>query len=229
MKKHHILLSVLTLLGIYACRSNQEELVTKGTEYFPLRIGDKHTYKIDTVVYDLFQKKIDTFSNIVYEEVVEKYADFNGDTMYRIELSTYDNIKKKYVVFKSFLRSIKDNFALENMNNSTEVKMIFPISSYKTKGSNYTWNANMYNSREPDVVKYTSVFIPYNNGVSTFNDCVSIKLNKPQRGTINKIKEEVYAKNIGLVFRYTDSTDLLKSPANDTFPSGKRIFIKLIN
>jgi len=229
MKKHHILFLSLLISAVYACRSNQEEIVTKGLEYFPLEIGQKHTYKIDTVIYDLFQKKIDTFSNIVYEEIVDKYVDFNGDTMYRVELSTYDNVKLKYVVFKSFLRSVKDNFALENMNNSTEVKMIFPISAYKTKGSNYTWNANMYNNREPDIVKYTSVFVPYNNGVTTFNNGVSIKLNRPLRGTINKIKEEVYAKDIGLVYRFTDSTDLLKTPSNDTFPSGKRIFIKLIN
>lgn len=229
MKKHPILFLTFAVLAFYACRSNKEEIVTKGEEYFPLQVGLRHTYKIDTVVFDLFQKTIDTFSNVVYEEIVEKYVDLNGDTMYRIELSTYNDVKKKNVVFKSFTRNIKNNFAFENMNNSAEVKMIFPISSYKTKGSNYTWNANMFNSRDPDIVKYTSVFTPYNNGSSTFNDCVSVKLNKPMRGTINKIKEEVYAKNIGLVYRFTDSTDLLKTPANDTFLSGKRIFIKLIN
>ena len=178
MKKHPILFLTFAVLAFYACRSNKEEIVTKGEEYFPLQVGLRHTYKIDTVVFDLFQKTIDTFSNVVYEEIVEKYVDLNGDTMYRIELSTYNDVKKKNVVFKSFTRNIKNNFAFENMNNSTEVKMIFPISSYKTKGSNYTWNSNMFNSRDPDIVKYTSVFTPYNNGSSTFNDCVSIKLNK---------------------------------------------------
>jgi len=36
----------------------------------------------------------------------------------------------------------------------------------------------------------------------------------------------VYAKNIGLVYRFTDSTDYLQ---NDTFPSGKKTIIKLLN
>ncbi|MCC6817890.1 MAG: hypothetical protein IT245_03235 [Bacteroidia bacterium] len=230
MKNRHIWYLIILLSGINACRSSQEEAIVKGLEYFPIKIGDKKTYKIDTVVFDLFQKRIDTFSNIVYEEVVEQFVNFYGDSVYRIELSTFNTTKQKFVVFKSFERSIKDNYAIEKMDNSTEVKMIFPISNYKTKGSSYTWNANMFNNREPDIVKYTSVFTTFNNGINSYNNCVSIKLNKPLNGPIvNKIKEEVYAKDIGLVYRFTDSTDLLKSPDNDDFYSGKRIFIKLIN
>lgn len=229
MKKRHIVFLMILGIGFYACRSNQEDPVIKGEEYYPIKIGDKKVYKIDTIVYDLFTKTVDTISNTVYEEVVEKFADFHGDSVYRIELSTYDNIKQKFVVFKSYERSIKDNFALEKMDNAQEVKMIFPISSYKTKGSTFTWNANMYNSKDPDVVKYTSVFTPFNNGYKTYNNCVSVKLNKPLDGLINKKREEIYAKDVGLIYRFSDSTDLLKSQDGDTFYSGKRIFIKLMN
>lgn len=226
MKKTTIYIVLMTVSLFYACRNGQEELTIKGEEYFPIEIGNKHTYSIDTIVYDLFQRKIDTFSNIVQEEVVEKYVDLSGDTVYRIELSTYNQEKFKYVVFKSFERKIKDNYAMEKMENSTEVKMIFPISNYKTKGSTYTWNSNMFNGREPQIVKYTSVFTGFNNGNKNYSNCVSVKLSKPQTGIINNIKEEVYAKNIGLIYRFTDSTDYLQ---NDTFPSGKKTIIRLIN
>lgn len=226
MKKTTIYLGLLIISLIYACRNGQEELVIKGEEYFPTEIGSKHLYSIDTIVYDLFQRKIDTFSNIVQEEVVEKYVDLSGDTVYRIELSTYNQEKFKYVVFKSFERKIAGNYAMEKMENGTEVKMLFPISTYKTKGSTYTWNSNMFNSREPQIVKYSSVFTGYNLGSKAYSNCVSVKLSKPQTGIINNIKEEVYAKNIGLIYRFTDSTDYLQ---NDTFPSGKKTIIKLIN
>ncbi len=226
MKKTTIYIVLMIVSLFYACRNGQEELTIKGEEYFPIEIGNKHTYSIDTIVYDLFQRKIDTFSNIVQEEVVEKYVDLSGDTVYRIELSTYNQEKFKYVVFKSFERKIKDNYAMEKMENSTEVKMIFPISNYKTKGSTYTWNSNMFNGREPQIVKYTSVFTGFNNGIKNYSNCVSVKLSKPQTGIINNIKEEVYAKNVGLIYRFTDSTDYLQ---NDTFPSGKKTIIRLIN
>ena len=226
MKKTTIYIVLMIVSLVYACRNGQEELAVKGEEYFPVEIGNKHLYSIDTIVYDLFKQKIDTFSNIVQEEVVEKYVDLSGDTVYRIELSTYNQEKFKYVVFKSFERKIKGNYAMEKMENGTEVKMIFPISNYKTKGSTYTWNSNMFNGREPQIVKYTSVFTSYNNGNKNYSNCVSIKLSKPQTGIINNIKEEVYAKNVGLIYRFTDSTDYLQ---NDTFPSGKKTIIKLIN
>ncbi|MEZ4805138.1 MAG: hypothetical protein R2852_06565 [Bacteroidia bacterium] len=84
----------------------------------------------------------------------------------------------------------------------------------------------MFNNKEAKVVKYTSVFTAFHNGINPYNDCVEIKLSKPQRGIINSIREEVYAKNIGLVYRFTDSTDNL---LNDSFPSGIQTFIRLKN
>lgn len=226
MKKLHIFIIVLFIVSIYSCRSNKEERITKGEEYFPIKIGDKKLYSIDTVIFDLFKKRIDTFSNIVQEEVVEKFVDLSGDTVYRIELSVYRPDKFAFVAFKSFERKIKDNYAMEKMENNQEVKMLFPIAAYKTKGTSYTWNANMFNSRAPAILKFSSVFTPYKVGTTTYNDCVSVKYSKPKSGIENDIREEVYAKNIGLIYKFTDSTDLLQ---NDTFLSGKRIFIKLLN
>ncbi|MEZ4805137.1 MAG: hypothetical protein R2852_06560 [Bacteroidia bacterium] len=86
----------------------------KKAKYFPIRIGDVHTYAIDTVIFDLFQKKIDTISHIVREEVVERFVDASDDTVYRIELSTYNPLRFEWEVFKSFERKIVDNYALED-------------------------------------------------------------------------------------------------------------------
>lgn len=226
MKNSVLFVFALFSIVFYACRNDKEELVVKGQEYFPTKIGTKHLYKVDTVFYDLFQKKIDTFSNQFQEEVVEKFTNLSGDTIYRIELSKFNSDKGMFVPFMSFERKVVGNYAIETLNNGVEVKMLFPISTYKTKGTTYSWNLNMFNSREPKIVKYSSVFTGYNNGLNNFSNCVSIKLTKPTTGIINTVREEVYSKNIGLVYRFTDSTDYLQ---NDTFPSGKKIFVRLIN
>lgn len=227
MTKVRFLTLFSCILFLISCRSNSEEVVLKGSEYFPMKVGDIKYYEVDTIIYDLFQLSIDTISHTIKEEVVEKYTDQTNDTVYRITLSTYIPQKFDWVVFKSFERKIKDNYALEKMENKTEVKMLFPIANYKTKGSTYTWNANMFNTNEPLIVKYTSVFTSYHNGINPYNNCVSVKMNKPQNDAILiRIKEEVYAKNVGLVYRYTDSTDYLLDPS---FPSGKKVFIRLKN
>jgi len=212
------------LLLALACRSNKEERVLKGEEYFPVKIGDIRYYTVDTILFNAFIPSIDTIRREIREEVVEQIAYDDGDTAYRVELSTYNTSKSEWVPFQSFERKVIDNYAIEKMNNIQEVKLLFPIAEYKTKGSSYVWNTNMFNGKEPVIVKYSSVFKSYNNGINGYNNCVSIKLNKPQSGIVNNIKEEVYAKNIGLVYRFTDSTDYLMDTAH---LSGVRIFIRL--
>ncbi len=222
MKYKAVLIFCAVLMG--ACRNDKEERVLKGEEYFPIIPGTKKIYLVDTVLFNPFLPSIDTIHNRIMEEVVEKIAHGPGDTVYRIELSTYNDAKFQWIPFKSFERKIYDNYALEKMNNIQEVKMLFPIAEYKTKGSSYTWNTNMFNSKEPTMVKYSSVFKSFHNGRNPYNDCVSVHLNKPQTGLVNNVREEVYAKNMGLVYKFTDSTDYLMNPSH---LSGYRIFVRV--
>jgi hypothetical protein len=214
------------ILTIYSCRPSTEETVSKGTEYFPIKIGDIHYYQIDTLVYDLFKKEIDTFSSLVKEEVIEKFQDASNDTVFRVELSRFSESSSNWEVFRTFERKIVDNYAIEKLENITELKMIFPISSYKTKGSSYTWNINMFNNSDPLSVKYTSIFTSFYNGINPYNNCVSIKLNKPTIGRVNINRTEVYAKNIGLVYRFIENTNSLD---DSSFLNGSVTTVRLKN
>ena len=226
MIKTRLFFCLTLVITIYSCRTSTEETVSKGKEYFPMKIGDIHYYQIDTFVYDLFKKEIDTFSSLVKEEVVEKFANSNKDTIYRIDLSRFNDISFEWEVFRTFERKIVDNFAIEQLDNISELKMIFPISSYKTKGSSYTWNVNMFNLADPQAVKFTSVFTSFNNGINPYNNCVSIKLNKPKSGRVNQNRVEVYAKDIGLVYRLIENTNSLD---DSSFLSGSVTIVRLKN
>ena len=96
--------------------------------------------------------------------------------MYRVELSAYSTFKSKWEVQQTFTRKITGNYAIENIYNIQEVKLLFPISKYKTKGSTYGWNLNMLNNDEAANVKYVSVFTTYFNGFNSYNDCVNVSL-----------------------------------------------------
>lgn len=226
MIKMRLFFCLAVILTIYSCRPSTEETVSKGTEYFPIKIGDIHYYQIDTLVYDLFKKEIDTFSSLVKEEVIEKFQDATDDTVYRVELSRFSESSSNWEVFRTFERKIVDNYAIEKLDNISELKMIFPISSYKTKGSSYTWNINMFNNSDPLSVKYTSIFTSFYNGINPYNNCVSIKLNKPTIGRVNINRTEVYAKNIGLVYRFIENTNSLD---DSSFLNGSVTTVRLKN
>ena len=226
MIKMRLFFCLAVILTIYSCRPSTEETVSKGPEYFPIKIGDIHYYQIDTLVYDLFKKEIDTFSSLVKEEVIEKFQDASNDTVFRVELSRFSESSSNWEVFRTFERKIVDNYAIEKLDNISELKMIFPISSYKTKGSSYTWNINMFNNSDPLSVKYTSIFTSFYNGINPYNNCVSIKLNKPTIGRVNINRTEVYAKNIGLVYRFIENTNSLD---DSSFLNGSVTTVRLKN
>ncbi len=208
-----------------ACRNNSEEIKLKGEEFFPQRQGAIKYYMVDTFRFDNFTGKTDTTSFEYKEEIKEKFIDLAGDSFYRIELSIYNLKKLKYEIYKVIQRKIVGNYAIENIDNTPQVKMLFPISSYKTKGSSYTWNLNMLNALDEEKIKYTVIDKPFYNGINTFSNCVNIGLLKPQFGGIqNDIYEEVYAKNIGLVYRHIDKSNLF---ATTGFKAGFEIFVRL--
>lgn len=224
---------LICTLYFVSCKLGTEERTVKGEAYFPTTIGTESLFKVDTVLYNPFNQSIDTISHLFKEIAIEKYADNSGDTTYRIELQRWDVTKGEFVSFKSFERKIINNYAIEKLENKAEVKMLFPIAQYKTKGSGYTWNTNMFNTQAPVIIKYSSVFSAFNNGVKNYPDCIVLKLNKPQSGVIdinniviNNVREEVYAKDKGLIYRFIDSTDNL---AVQSALSGKRITVRRID
>src|SRR4051812_11001708 len=127
MMNARALLLILAIIPFASCRNDKEERATRGTEYFPIKIGTVKIYGVDTINYNPFNLTVDTISHDIREEVVEMFTDAAQDTVYRVELSTWSTAKSMWIPFRSFLRKVKDNYAIEAMENAQEVKLLFPI------------------------------------------------------------------------------------------------------
>jgi len=206
---------------ILSCRNNSEEVVLTGKEYYPIRLGESKIYIADTFIYDDFTGKTYKRSLEFKEEITDKLIDNAGDTFYRVELSTYNFVKLKWEIFKVIQRKLVGNYAIETIDNTAELKLLLPISNYKTKGSSYAWNINMLNKNDAERIKYTTVFKNFTKGTLNYNDCVTIGLVNNETGLVNNYREEVYAKNIGLVYRHIDKSNYLSS-------TGKRAGFEII-
>ncbi len=201
---------VLTLLLIFACKNSKEERATAGEEYFPLKVGDFKIYEVDSLIHDDFSNKTDTIKTELREQVVEKLIDNENDTIYRIELSSFDSKQLKWVTFLSFFRKIKGIYMIESQNNIKEVKILAPISNYKTRGSSHAWNINMFNQNDPQMVKFNKLFYKYTQNGIVYPECINIQLTRPISGIVNQYREEIYAKNKGLIFKKIDFSEFTK-------------------
>ncbi len=213
----------------YSCKTEKEEVEVVGNEYFPLKIGAIKIYQVDSFIHDPFADSTRTISREVKEEIVEQFLDNENDTAYRVEYSYYDKNQFKWRVFLSFSRKIKDNYIIEKLDNQKEVKLLTPISTYKTKGTTYSWNLNMYNNRDPENVKYSKVFYTHILDNKPYENCVNVQLTKPTNNLIIRFREEVYAKNIGLIYKRIDQSDFLNSSNTDSLnrKSGYEVIFRL--
>ena len=82
-----ILLSSLAfgalLLG--ACNKDQIAPPDLGYDYVPLEVGAWYEYKVDSVVFDEFNNRVDSFELELRDEIVEVFDDLDGRDAYRIE------------------------------------------------------------------------------------------------------------------------------------------------
>jgi hypothetical protein len=226
--KNYLLVALLLafLFAHQSCRKTTEERESFGNEYFPMKIGTVKFYQVDSFFFNAFFNTTDSVKQVIKEEVKEKLLNQYNDTIYRIELSRFNTQYSKWVVFKTFSRYIKDNMAIEDFDNIKEVKHLFPITTYKTRGSSYIWNMNMFNNKEAQFIKYAKVFTSYSVDNETYPNTVTILLNRPLKGLVNDIREEIYAKDVGLIYKHIDNSDY--TSYSDTLKrSGFEVFIRL--
>ncbi len=134
-----ILLSFI-LFMIYSCEKTKEEYDEDkfGYDYFPLEIGKYWIYKVDSTIYDDQGSKIINTISEVKEEVVERYTDQVGDTIYRIERSWRTGDSTSWKLTDVWTSYENNHQAFRTEENLKFIKFVFP----PIKG--LSWNGNLY-------------------------------------------------------------------------------------
>jgi hypothetical protein len=72
----------------------------------------------------------------------------------------------------------------------------------------------MFNTKESEKIKYTNIFKSFDNGFHLYDETVTTTLEKPETGLLVRLRQEVYATNVGLVYRHIEESDALNGPKN---------------
>ena len=192
------------LITILSCKNQTEELSLNNVDYCPLKVGDVKLYRIDSILYNPFTQKADSFHLDIQEQVAEKFLDAENDSAYRLTWSVYDSSRNEWKVFKSFSRKTVNNMTYETFDNQTLAILRHPI-AHSITGIKYQWNLHLKNNSDPMFIYYSAVAKPYLN----FTNTVMSKLSNPEQGIVTKSYQAVYAENIGLVYKYIEMTDQL--------------------
>jgi len=197
VKKSVSAILLLTVLALSSCKRNdQVDPVDFGYDYLPLLRGSWIEYDVDSIVYDEFNARVDTFSFIQRDECVEAYKDLEGRTTFRFERfkRTSDTGAMKYVA--TYTRLIQGVRAELFENNVRTVPLVFP----PKEGED--WDANAFNALGAQDYSYDYVdktdtfnFVPFDNTLRV------IQLNDTDNFIIKQFAEERYTRGVGLVYK----------------------------
>lgn len=207
------------------CKKTAHSTIDLGLSYYPLNVGDWIVYNVDSIVYNDFTNpvSIDTFSYQIREEITNDFLDLNNEQNFRIEQF------KKYANGSWFVNNVFS--AKQNQINTQKVendlryvKMVFPIKTGSNWNghiyldvadqahlaflnlANYNWNFSYENINETLII---------NN--FTLDSCVTILQINEENLFEKKYAKEIYAKNIGLVYKEMRILETQAAPTSVPF------------
>jgi hypothetical protein len=200
MKKVGYLLALITGL-FYGC-SETEEIndQTTGKIYYPIAVGDYRIYNVTAVRY-LADTVSDSSVFQLRERVDTLYNNLAGEPTYKIIRSRRNTANDAWLDDSVITITVSNNQVRRHANNQDLVKLVFPVKE-KT-----TWNPNTFNTLEPGNAFYQEVGQPFSIDGQNFDKTTTVSVNDFV-SVINKdVRKEVYAENIGLVYKNYEIID----------------------
>lgn len=185
---------LISFLFITSCKDDSSETIDLGYTYFPVNIGHWVIYDVDSVVYGTSDTT--AYSYQIKEYIESAFTDNTGKLTQRIERYKRENDTLPWVITQVWTSNLSDLTAERVEDNQRYIKLIFPVRL------NESWNANSYNNSPPtsSETEYTSVDEPYSINSLSFDSTLTTEFIYNTFISID-IAEEMYAKNVGLIYK----------------------------
>ncbi|MEZ4805139.1 MAG: hypothetical protein R2852_06570 [Bacteroidia bacterium] len=210
-----LLYSVFILLFL-SCRKDEYEnnYTPIGREYSNLDLNSHFIYNVTEVVYDDFTNSIDTSEYQIKEYNESTFKDNLGRDAVRIDRYKRNNDTADWI-YENTWYAVNDVQKYERVeNNIRYLKLSFPITI------DAVWNSNSLNMENVNTVYYGMMHRPYTLDTFSFDSVVSVETNPIINGFRERAYKEIYAKNIGLIYKnyvYIDKAGLLQKGIRRTY------------
>lgn len=205
---------VLLIFFLISCQKEENYTIVdvqKDLQYFPLNMGSYLEYEVQYIFWDDFAETVDTSNYILRELIESKVTNFSGDTLYRIEQYAKSHPDSGWSVPHIMYAGIRENYVYKVEDNINYVKIILPVRE------NEKWNGNAYNSLPNQECQYLSVGKPFSFLLNNFEKVVHV-LQEDNQTLINQdFEEEMYAFDVGLIYKRQIHLKKTYNPINQTF------------
>lgn len=207
-------LASLLVLIYFSCQQRVDTLEPISLDYYPLMDGKYKIYQVDSTIYDEFNCAVFYSSCQIKEVSLEMGTDGEGDPIYHIQRFIRKDNQSPWKLQSVWSEKLEDNQLQRIEENQRFVKMIFPVQEGTTwDGLSYIKKDTTFDIRggvieiykDWDDFKYTSVAAPFVDTSQsvpiTYSDAVQVLQTNKENLLDLRYSSEVYAKNIGLVYK----------------------------
>ncbi len=198
---------ILGLFLIVSCETSPEIVPDSGQDYFPLQVGDYQIYSIEeTVIQNSLEQK---FKFELKHKLIDSAINLEGGYSYTIQRQTRSNPSLPWQLIDVWTSSLSGRQAIVKEGNIAYVKITFPAIA------GLEWNGNSFNTlggeqscgenkdQACDVYKLSSFGKEFAlpNGLAFAETLTVIQNENVDLIVKQDVRKEVYAKNIGLVYK----------------------------
>lgn len=181
----------LSLLIIVSCESQKVD--DADDDYFPLAIGQFAEYAVTETRYSISQPPVTSVYRL-REVVHSTYRDGAGNTIFQIERSRKSGTDN-WITDSTITTWKTPDRALRVENGNAIIKLRFPIENRER------WNGNELNSLGEQYFEIKNVRRSFSTDQTNFENTVTVLQQNDSTLVSLKRRKEVFADQIGLVFR----------------------------
>lgn len=195
--KHFYKYLAFALLAV-SCSKDEFRTPDIGLNYFPLRTGYYQTYNVNETVYS----EVTAPEKRVYQLKVEVADSFpnTGEAGYTYVLRRSKRANENVAWQDLDTWSVRENDRelVVTEGNRPFLKLAFPV----RKGN--AWNGNKFNNLDADEYEIQALDEPFTAGGTTFEQALVVNQeNNEDLIVFQDNREEVYARNVGLIYKQT--------------------------
>lgn len=180
-------------------------------EFFPLQIGRSWIYEADSIIFDPQTDRvlIDTVHFQIRETITDTFTNNINNLQFKIRYEERREGQSQWQLKNTYSAFTEDNRAIKSENNLELIKLTFPLRE------NERWKSTAFIDEratisiagEPiEVYKgWESLIIARQNNYQledfNFEEAITVQLANMENILELRRVEEVYAKNVGLVFQ----------------------------
>jgi hypothetical protein len=196
MRRFFLLITCFAFCFVFSCTKNKIAPPTDlGLDYFPLETGLFKVYELDSIYYNDFTGKVDSFHFQVKEIVGEEFTDGAGGRRFRLERYYRRQITDSWRISDVWSVAVNSSFASCIEENINLVKLSFPAKSGRE------WNLNAFNAEVPAICRYEFVDSSKVRAGITYTKVLRATLGGDSSLIGKKKSFEEYSRGIGLIYK----------------------------